>query len=191
MRASGAPVWASSVGIVAVLLGVFSTAWHANEWLKFVVVATPPYSIATMPEPDCDEGELEEEGLTLEECYQLAFVVHDISISSPDWFKSFHIGISIAGTALALASILIGIALVDYRPWAAAGAVAVFGAFTALDIISFIAVVNTGPLVRQTYLWLVLLWFFLHFVLTVAAWTGRRHEETALKPSAAAWEKAP
>ena len=178
-----APGWASRLGVVAILLGILLAAWHANEWMKFAIVGTPPYSLATMPEPDCEADELEEEGLSLEECRQLAYVVHDISISAPGWFKTFHIAVSAAGTALALLSVFVGIALVDYRRWAATAAVSVFGALATLDVVSFTAVVNTGPLVRQMYLWSILLWFFVHLVMTVAAIAGREDRQTVLRPA--------
>ncbi|HLU05009.1 MAG TPA: hypothetical protein VKZ91_00505 [Woeseiaceae bacterium] len=177
--ANETPDWASRLGVVAILLGVLLTAWHANEWMKISIVGAPPFTIATMPEPDCDEDELIEEGLTLEECHQLAFVVQDIAISSPGWFKSFHIAVSATGTLLALLSIVAGIALVDYRPWAPGVAVAVFSGFALLDAISFTGVVNTGPLLRQMYLWVILLWFFIHLVLAVAAIVGRQDEQPA------------
>jgi hypothetical protein len=173
-----APGWASGLGVIAILFGILLAAWHANEWLKFAVVGSPPYTVATMPEPDCDEDELEEEGLSLAECQQLAYAVHDISISSPDWFKAFHMAVSAAGSLLALLSVVVGIALVDYRRWAAAAAGRVFGALAVLDVVSFTGVVNTGPMIRQMYLWSILLWFFIHLAMTVGA-TVRRQEQEA------------
>lgn len=175
--------WGSGLGVVAILLGILLTTWHANEWMKFLIVAEPPYSIATMPEPDCEEDELEEEGLSLTECHQLAYTVQSINISSPDWFKSFHVWLSAAGTLLALVSIFVGIALVDHRPWAAGGAVWAFGALAALDVVSFTAVVNTGPLIRQMYLWSILLWFFIHLSMSVGAIVLRQGRQAIQDPS--------
>lgn len=177
--AAKTPDWASRLGVVAILLGVLLAAWHGNEWLKIAIVGTPPYTVATMPEPDCEEDELIEEGLTLEECRQLAFTVHDISISSPSWFESFHTTVSAAGTLLGLLSIFAGVALVDYRSWSPGAAVTVFGGFAALDAVSFIGVVNTGPIIRQMYLWSILLWFFIHLAMAVAAMVGRQDEQAA------------
>lgn len=184
MKTTETPDWASRLGVVAILLGILLAAWHANEWMKLAIVGTPPYTIATMPEPDCDDDELEEEGLTFEECTQLAFAVHDISISSPGWFKAFHMTVSAAGAVLALLSVFVGIALVDYRSWAAAAAVPVFGGLAVLDAVSFTAVVNTGPLLRQMYLWNILLWLFIHLALAVAAIVGREDDRGALRPPA-------
>jgi hypothetical protein len=174
-----APDWASRLGIIALLLGILLAAWQANEWMKLAIVGTPPYTIATMPEPDCEEDELEEEDLSLEECRQLAFAVHDISISSPDWFKAFHMTVSGAGTFLALFSVFVGIALVDYRSWAASLAVLVFGALAVLDVVSFTGVVNSGPLIRQMYLWNILLWLFIHLAMAVGAFACRQNERAA------------
>lgn len=178
-----APGWASRLGVVAILLGILLTAWHANEWLKIAVVGAPPFTIATMPQPDCEEDELEEEGLTLEECRQLAFTVQDISISSPGWFMAFHMAVSVAGTLLALASVFVGIALIDARRWAASIAVFVFGALAVLDVVSFTGVVNSGPLIRQMYLWSILVWFFVHLAMLIGSVVGRENEQVALRPS--------
>lgn len=183
VKTSDAPDWASRLGIVAVLFGILATAGQANEWMKLAIVGTPPYGIATMPEPDCEPDELEEEGLSLEECRQLAFAVHDISISSPDWFKNFHMTVSAAGMFLALASIVVGIALVDYRPWAAPAAAQVFAALAVIDLVSFTGVVNSGPLIRQMYLWNILLWAFLHLAMAVAAVVGLRHARAQAHPA--------
>jgi hypothetical protein len=179
-----APDWASRLGVIAILLGILLAAWQANEWLKLVIVGEPPYTVATMPEPDCDEHELAEEGLSLAECHQLAYVVHDISISAPAWFKSFHIAVSAAGMALALLSVAVGIALVEYRRWAPAAAVTVFGALAVVDIVAFTGVVNTGPLIRQMYLWTILLWFFIHLAMAVGAVVGREEQQAAALPAA-------
>lgn len=184
MNITHPPDWASRLGVVAVLLGVLVASWHANEWMKIAIVGSPPYSIATMPEPDCEADELAEEGLSLEECRQLAFVVHDISISSPPWFQAFHTMVSIAGTMIALLSVLVGIALVDARRWAPTSAAYVFGALAVVDLVSFTGVVNSGPLIRQMYLWSILVWFFIHLAMTVAAAAGR--SEPAVPRQAAA-----
>ncbi len=167
---------ASSLGIIAILFGILLATWHATEWMKFLIVAEPPYSVATMPAPDCEEDELEEEGLSLTECRQLAVTVHNISISSPEWFKSFHVATSVVGTGLALLSIIAGIALVDLRSWASGVALATFGALAVLDLASFVAVVNTGPLMRQMYFGSMLLWFFIHLAMTVGAAVQRQRQ---------------
>ncbi|MEX2495808.1 MAG: hypothetical protein WD448_06955 [Woeseia sp.] len=178
-RETGGPAWASWLGVIAVLLGVLLAAWHSNEWMKLAIVGEPPYTIETMPEADCEADELEEEGLTLAECRQLALNVHSISISSPDWFKGFHMRISAAGLLFALATVFIGVALVDYRAWAATAAVPLFGGFAILDTVAFTGVVNTGPLIREMYLWPILLWFFIHLTIAVAAYAGRQNEREA------------
>jgi hypothetical protein len=178
-----APDWASRLGIVAILLGILLAASQANEWLKLSIVGTPPYTVATMPEPDCEEDELAEEGLSLAECQQLAYAVHDISISAPGWFKSFHTSVSAIGLVLALISVVVGIALIDYRAWAAAAAVPAFGALAVVDVVVFTAVVNSGPMIRQSYLWSILLWFFIHLAMAIAALVGRQDERAALQPA--------
>jgi hypothetical protein len=113
----------------------------------------------------------------------LAYAVHDISISAPGWFKSFHTSVSAVGLLLALISVVVGIALVDYRAWAAAAAVRVFGALAVVDVVAFTAVVNSGPMIRQLYLWGILLWFFIHLAMAIAALVGRQDEQAALRPA--------
>lgn len=176
------PAWASALGAVVVLLGVLAAAWHGNEWLKLAVVGDPPYSVYSMPQPDCERDELEEEGLTLDECYQLALHVHDISVSAAPWFPAFHRSVSAAGLALALVSIFVGIALVDEHRRAGTAALVVLGGLALLDLVSFIGVVAVGPLIRQAYLWSVLLWFFIHLSLAVAALAGL-HSDRPVPPA--------
>ena len=183
MNTAEAPDWASRLGVIAILLGILLAASQANEWLKLSIVGSPPYSVATMPEPDCEEDELEEEGLSLTECHQLAYAVHDISISAPLWFKAFHMTVSAVGMVVALLSVLVGIALVDYRPWAGAAAVSVFGGLAVLDAVAFTGVVNTGPMIRQMYLWSILLWFFIHLAMAIGAIVGHQHAQAALRPA--------
>jgi len=175
---SNGPAWASWLGMTAVLLGVLLACWHANEWMKLSIVGEPPFSVANMPEPACEEDEMEEEGLTLQECRQLALNVHSISVSSPGWFPGFHMTVSFAGFIVALISIFAGIALVAYRRWAPPAASLSFSALAVIDLASFIGVVNTGPLIRQMYLWSILLWFFIHVVMTAAAFVGHEFEKS-------------
>ncbi len=180
LSSADSPAWASWLGVAAVVLGVLLASWHANEWMKLAIVGDPPFSVADMPEPACDEDEMEEEGLLLAECRQLALVVHSISISAPDWFPGFHMATSFIGFVLSLISIVVGMALVDYRRWAPSAAFLTFGALAVVDAVSFTGVVNTGPLIRQMYLWSILLWFFIHIIMTVAAFTGREREKAGM-----------
>lgn len=180
LSSTDSPAWASWLGVAAVVLGVLLASWHANEWMKLAIVGDPPFSVAGMPEPACEEDEMEEEGLLLAECRQLALVVHSISISAPDWFPGFHMATSFIGLVLSLISIVVGMALVDYRRWAPSAAFLTFGALVVVDVVSFMGVVNTGPLIRQMYLWSILLWFFIHMIMTVAAFTGREREKAGM-----------
>jgi hypothetical protein len=173
MSISGS-AYPGSLGIVAIVLGVFSTAMYGNELMKQAIITQPVAGGEAIAPADCPADELEEEGLSLAECRQLAYAVHDISISSPGWFKSFHMAVSAAGTVLSLVSVVVGIALVDGRRWAATAAVSVFGALAVLDAVSFTGVVNTGPLLRQMYLWSILLWFFIHLIMALGAAVQRQ-----------------
>lgn len=173
------PAWASILGVVAIMLGVFLTAVHANEAMKQVVVVNHMPASGVMPEADCPEEELEEEGITVAECEYLIEHVRGISMSAPDWFPSAQATLSLAGAVLAFVSVIIGGALVNYAPWASKAAVAVFTGLAAIDLLQFAAVVNTGPTLREVYLGGILLWFILHLLLLVGAVAGKHTEEAS------------
>lgn len=174
---SPGPAWASWLGSVAIVLGIFLTAHHGNEVMKQAVIS-PQSAAARGIAAKCPEHELVEEGLSLAECEQMVSNVKDMLVSRPDWFRGFQMVLASIGAMIALASILIGIALVDYRQWAPTAAIVTFGALMLIDLAGFMAVVNSGPLLRQMYLWNILLWFFIHLIMTVGAVAGRHHEST-------------
>ena len=167
------PNWASILGVVAIVLGVFLTAMHGTETMKqYVIPANMPASGA-MPEADCPLEELEEEGISLAECEFLVDHVKGIALSTPDWFPQTMMTLALIGTILAFASVIVGGALVNYTPWATTAAVVVFAGLAVVDLLQFAIVVNTGPVLRDIYLWSVLLWFLLHLMLLVGAVAGR------------------
>lgn len=172
---NGAPAAAAWLGIVAVLFGTLLTGSHANEWLTQMVIS-PDSAAARGIEPECPEDELEEEGLTAAECRLMVSQIEIMIASRPAWFRAFQMSVASIGATLAFVSIFVGIALIDDRPWAWGAAMYTFGVLLAIDLAQFIAAVNTGPLLRATYLWNILLWFFVHLCMTVAAVTGRDSE---------------
>lgn len=173
MSVSG-PAWASSLGVVAVVLGVFLTAMHGNELMKHAIITVPAAGDEQLAEPDCPPDELEEEGVSLAECEQLVAHVRTITVSRPDWFRGFHMSVAGLGVLVAFGSIVVGAALIDGRGWAPGAAVLNFGTLAALDVTSFVAVVNSGPLLRDLYLWQLVLWFLIHAMMMVAAVVGRQ-----------------
>ena len=174
---------AAGLGAAAFLLGVFAAAWYGNEWMTMAVTGSPPFSLEAMPEPDCDPDELEEEGLSLTECHQMALRVHHLSLSSPPWFPGFLGAMAASGLLLSLLSLAAAAALVDGRARGPAAAAAVFAALCLVDAAAFAAVVMSGPLVRQVYLWSTLLWFSLHLVLAAAAVTPALPAPPAPRPA--------
>ncbi|MCX4186614.1 hypothetical protein [Methylophaga sp. OBS4] len=173
------PSWASILGVVAIMLGVFLTAVHGNEVMKqFVVTSNMPAS-GEMPVAECPPEELEEEGISLAECEYLVNHVKGIALAAPDWFPSAQLTLAAVGAVLAFISIIIGGALVNYTPWASKAAVTVFAGLAAIDMLQFAAVVNTGPTLREVYLGGILLWFVLHLMLLVGAVAGRHTEANA------------
>jgi hypothetical protein len=168
------PAWASALGVVAVVLGIFLTAMNGNELMKHAIITQPAGGEEQLAEPDCPPDELAEEGVSLAECEQLVAHVRTITVSRPDWFRGFYMSLAALGAVVAFASIVVGAALIDGRGWAPGAAMLNFGALTALDVIGFVAVVNAGPLLRDFYLWQLLLWFLIHLMMTVAAVVGRQ-----------------
>lgn len=178
------PVYLSSLGIVAVLLGTLAVAHYGTELTRYSVLpaATPEHG--TLPAADCPADELEEEGLSRAECRQMLERVRSLLVSAPPWYFGVAGDIAAAGVLASLLSLLPGAALVAGRPVAGTAAVA-FGAVTAVHLAWFIAAVNAGPLLRDLYLWNALTWFALHLGLTMAAAAGWRTMQAAPTRSAA------
>lgn len=172
------PAWASWLGVITIVFGVFLTTSHGNEWMKQAVISHSMPASGEMPAADCPVGELEEEGLSLVECEHMVANVKGIALSAPDWFPGFQMVLSGIGTAIAFLSIIVGAALVNYRGWAPTAAILTFSALIAIDVIGFMAAVNAGPILRQIYLGDILLWFFIHLIMVVAAVAGRHGKST-------------
>ena len=176
---SPTPAWASCLGVVAIVFGVFLTAAYGNEWMKQAVITQSMPASGEMPAADCPEEELEEEGISLAECEYMVSHVEGIALSTPDWFPSVQMGLAFAGMILAFISIIIGGALVNHTSWASSAAALTFGALVLVDLLQFAAVVNAGPILRDLYLWNILLWFVIHLMMTTGAIAGR-HSEAGL-----------
>jgi hypothetical protein len=172
---SAGPAWASWLGAVAIVFGIFLAADQGNELMKQIVIA--PDSAAVQDKLlKCPEDELEEEGISMAECELMATNIKNMIVSRPDWFRAFQITLMTIGILVAAGSILVGVALVDYRQWAPTAAIVIFGGLLAIDLIGFMAAVNTGPLLRATYLWDILLWFIIHLMMLAGAFAGRSEE---------------
>lgn len=172
-RQASRPAWASWLGIVAVVLGVLLTAEHGTEWMKQVVITQSTAAGGKVPPAECPRDELIEEGLSRAECEQLVANVRNLVISAPGWFPAFQATLTAVGTIVAFISIIIGAALINYRSWAPAAAMLTFGVLATIDLIGFIAVLNTGPILREAYLSDILLWFFIHLMMAVGVIAGR------------------
>lgn len=164
------------MGAVAITFGVLLAAAHGNEWMKQIVIVHSTPVGNQVAQPECPEDELIEEGLSLAECEQLVHNVRNLLVSAPAWFPRFQATLAATGLVAALVSILIGTALVDYRSWAPAAGIVTFGALATIDLIGFVGVLNTGPISRDLYLWNLLLWFFIHLVMTVGVVAGRNSQ---------------
>ncbi|HSR63622.1 MAG TPA: hypothetical protein VLN56_09480 [Gammaproteobacteria bacterium] len=169
------PGWASWLGIMAIAFGIYLAAVHGTEVLSQIVYAPDTAAVHDVP-IDCEEEELVEEGISLEECNLMGTTAKNVILSSPDWFRSFHIGLSAIGTIIAIVSVFIGIALVDYRKGVVVPAILTFGLLLAIDIIGFLAVVNAGPLLRAMYLSDTLLWSLIHLIMIAGLLAGFHSE---------------
>jgi len=167
------PAWQSWLGIVAIVLGVLLAATHGTEWMKQRVLINATPADGHLPAAECPEDELIEEGLSVAECEQLVSNVRSQVVSAPPWFPGLQSMLAAVGTVLAILSIGVGAGLIERRGWAPGAAIGVFGALTLVDAASFVAAVNTGPILRDVYLWNVLLWFFVHLMMTLGAAAGR------------------
>ena len=155
------------LGVVAILFGILLFASYGNELLKQLVIV--PGSVADLGvSADCRTDELEEEELTLQECELMVSNVQITLASSPDWFRPLLISVSLVGCFAAIFSLFIGIAIVNGNDKADSLAVLGFSVLLLLDVITFVAAVNTGPLLRAQYLWSTMLWFFIHLSLLTA-----------------------
>lgn len=170
------PAWASALGVVAVVLGIFLAAMHGNELMSQSVITLANQGGSLETPAECPEEELIEEGLSLGECLQMVNNVEGIIMSRPDWFRGYMIVLMTVGTVMAFVSILIGATLVDYRPWAPVAAIVVFAVLAGVDLLGFIAALNTGPILRAMYLSQSLLWFAIHLMMTVGAFVGRQRD---------------
>jgi len=175
MQTVRGPAWAAALGGVAVVFGVLMTAAQGNELLAQKILASGTAAAQNIP-ADCRKDEAEQEGVSLAECELMVASVRIVLASRPPWFRGVQIGLALAGTLAAFGSIFVGLALVDYRPWAPRAAVAIFGVLLALDVAGFTAALYTGPLLRALYLWNIFLWFTIHLCLTAGAAAGRRAE---------------
>ena len=171
------PLWAGWLGIMAIVFGIMLTASHGNEVLTHIVYAPDTAAVHDLP-IKCKPDELEEEGISLDECNLMGTNVKNVILSSPDWFRGFHITLSAIGTVIAILSVIVGIALVDYRKCIVKPAIGIFGVLLVIDVINFLAVVNTGPLLRAMYLQDTLLWAVIHLMLVAAALAGYHESES-------------
>lgn len=155
---------------VAVLTAVFGLLYFAtssNELLKQLVL-TPEAQSSLMGEADCRADELIEEGLSLRECELMRLQLEIAYESSPNWFRSAQLFLHGLAVAAALSSVYLG--LHATRPQLAQAKLLrhSLSFLLILDIATFLAALQTGPLLRTQYLWPIVLWFFVHLSLAVA-----------------------
>ncbi|MEM7027403.1 MAG: hypothetical protein AAF410_04165 [Pseudomonadota bacterium] len=166
------PAWSAWVGIIIIVLGVYLTASHGNELMKHAVMDGKASVEIEGFQHDCPEDELKEEGISLAMCRQATFNTDSVLLSRPDWFRTSQLILMSFGTVLAFSSIFVGVGLVEYRLWAPMAATVVIGGLLAIDVVNFFTVVYAGPIIRQLYLWIILMWFFIHGVLLAAIMAG-------------------
>ena len=177
--------WTSWVGIILIVLGVYLTAAHGTELMVHAVLDGEASIEMDGYQHDCPEDELEEEGITLAMCQQATHNVDSLLLSRPDWFRGFQLVLMSFGTLFAFSSIFVGVALIESRGWAPRVALVILSGLLLVDILGFLAVVSSGPLLRQMYLWQILMWFFIHSLLLAATFAGIDDDKMqAITPSA-------
>lgn len=109
--AATAPAWAAALGGVAVLCGVLLAAAQGHEALAQRVLAPDSAAARSIP-ADCRRDEAAQEGVSVAECELMVANVRITLASRPPWFRGVQSALALAGTAAALASIGVGLALV-------------------------------------------------------------------------------
>jgi cytochrome b561 len=172
-RADG-PAWMSWLGVAVILLGILFTAHEANEWMRQVVIDHATPASLELPSADCRADELEEEGLSLAECQQMVEEIKSYVVSRPAWFAGVQSWLSALGTLIALATVVCGAMLANYRmPAARIGAV-LFTLLAAVDAGHFIAAQQAGPILRSIHLPVSLQWFAIHMAVAMAFFVAGR-----------------
>lgn len=184
--AGGGPAWMSWLGVTAILLGVLFTAYAGNEWMRQSVIASSTPADLVLPAAECPADELEEEGLSMEECEQLVADVTSYIVSQPAWFAAVQGTLAALATGLALASVLAGALLANYRLGAAGVGAVVFAALALVDAGQFVAVQQAGPILRAIHLPVALLWFSIHLGLAVAFRVAQKQGDKVAAAGAAA-----
>jgi hypothetical protein len=174
----GPPLWAATLGVVAIVFGTLMAAAQGNELMVQTVIAPGTAAARNIP-ADCRQDEAEQEGVSLAECELMVANVRIMIASRPGWYRRAAQGLALLGTLAAFGSIVVGLALTGQRRWATAAAVPAFAALLVLDVAGFTAAFYTGPLLRALYLWNILLWLFIHMCLAAGAIAVRRAEKEA------------
>lgn len=156
----------SGFAVVLMLFALLAAASHGNELLKQSVLLPAAEGISEA-DLDCREDELQEEGISLEECGLMLSSVRVALASSPDWYRSFQILNSSLGLALALASA--GVAIRIYNNYEVRNfALLAFVGLIIVDLAGLLAAVNLGPLLRTQTLWPGIQWLVTHLCFLVA-----------------------
>ncbi len=162
----------SWLGVLMVLFALLLLAAQGTELLKQTVLAPGSSAVLGIP-ADCRQDELEEEGLSLEECQLMVSVVRASLSSAPDWFRSLQWALALSACLAAALATAVGVGIAGGRARLNRLAAPTFALLLLLDVIAFVAAVNTGPLLRAQYLWPSLLWFFIHLSFFCALLTRR------------------
>lgn len=179
---SESPNWANWLGIMTIVFGILLTAMHGTELTRQYVLEPDSAAVREIP-PRCPEYELEKDGLSVEYCQAMAAHIKSQIVATPIWFRELQIKLSATGIIVALISVYVGIALIDNRSWAAKTAVVIFSTLILIDITGFLAVYNSGPLLRSIYLWNIFLWLAIHFMMIAAVFAGIHEDHRLLTSS--------
>jgi cytochrome b561 len=163
---------AAILGALAIVFGTFLMAAEGNEFLAQTIIAPGTAAARAIP-ADCRADEAAQEGVSPAECELMVANVRIMLASRPPWFRTTWRALALLMLFAAFASVLVGLALIADRPAALGAAPVVFALLLALDVGSFTAAFYTGPLLRATYLWTVLLWMFAHMCLLGGALAAR------------------
>lgn len=160
--------WMTALGVTAVLIGILFTAYEGNEWMRQVVIEQVTPADLSLPQAECPEDELEEEGLSAVECEQLVQDIRSYIVSKPGWFAAAQSWLAALGTLAAVVSVLAGALLTNFRQEGAKLGAIAFGALIVVDFGHFVVAQQAGPILRAIHLPVAMLWFSVHFAFAIA-----------------------
>lgn len=161
------------LGVSLLLFSLLFAAQSLTEFSRQLVFSEQRVANAGVI-ADCRIDELEEEGLSQQECELLLGQLLLGLESTPPWYRSFQLAVSLLAAVVAIACLPQAIALIRNSALRLSALSAALAILLIFDSASFVASLSLGPLMRAQLLWQLALWFFVHLSLLIAVLQCRR-----------------